>query len=313
MQRTRSVVDLSAVVRNATYLKSLTKAEFCAVVKANAYGHGDIEVASALHAVADCFAVALVDEGVSLRLGGVQKEILVLTPPLSEGDALRAREYGLTLTLSKDTPAAWLKDTPVHIALNTGMNRYGGESAEALCQRGCNVTGVYSHFYRAEDERIRTRQYARFLRESLAVKRHYPDAVRHLAATGGLLAGERYHFDRVRVGIGLYGYAPFGFRAPLTPALRVYAPAAETRLFQGGGMGYRDGTPCKTCTTLRYGYADGFLRQGRLCMDSFVVPGRYEGYVPVMTDAAETAQAWQTIPYEVLCRVTARTEYDYQT
>lgn len=307
------MINLTNLQENVRRLRALTDAEFCAVVKANAYGHGDAEVAAALHEGADSFAVALVDEGIALRLSGVTKEILVLTPPLSAYDVDRAREFSLTLSLSRPETAKWLKDVPVHLQLNTGMNRYGAERAQALCTLGCRVTGAYSHLYRAENPVIRERQYALFCRESEVVKRYYPHAVLHLSATGGLLAGKRYHFDRVRVGIGLYGYAPAGFSFPLLPVMRVYAPAVESRRYRGGGMGYRTGEPCDWCTTLRYGYADGFLRQDRLCMDSVVVPGVYEGWIPVMTDAAQTAKEWHTIPYEVLCRVTARTEYDYQT
>ena len=77
-----AVINLSVIKRNAENVKTALggKSKLCAVVKADAYGHGAEKIAAALYTVSDCFAVALPEEGVSLRLSGIDKEILVLTP-----------------------------------------------------------------------------------------------------------------------------------------------------------------------------------------------------------------------------------------
>ena len=79
----KAYVNLSALKNNARQIKSKLKKQtkFCAVVKADGYGHGGAKVAQAIYPYADCFAVALVEEGVSLRYAGIDKDILLLIPP----------------------------------------------------------------------------------------------------------------------------------------------------------------------------------------------------------------------------------------
>ena len=89
MQKTISVIDLKA--------RSLCgNRKLYAVVKADAYGHGAEKVSQYIEDAVDGFCVAIVDEGASLRIAGITKEILVFTPPLDESDVLRARTYNLT-------------------------------------------------------------------------------------------------------------------------------------------------------------------------------------------------------------------------
>ena len=122
MQKTTARISLSAIRRNAAHLKDRAFGRtFYAVVKADAYGHGAIEVARALSDIAEGFCVAIVDEGVELRAAGISAPVLVLTPPMDEDDALRMRAYALTPTVVDKRTAHMCRSMPVHIKINTGM------------------------------------------------------------------------------------------------------------------------------------------------------------------------------------------------
>ena len=126
MQKTLSVISLPAIRHNALKIKTLSgKAEFYAVVKADAYGHGAEEVSRYIEDVVDGFCVAIIEEGIALRVAGITKPILVLTPPLDGLDVKRAKAYNLSLTVNCVKTARLADGAPCHIKVNTGMNRMG--------------------------------------------------------------------------------------------------------------------------------------------------------------------------------------------
>ncbi len=323
MQNTLSVIDLSAIRSNALYVRKLIGNRFFfAVVKADAYGHGAEEVAAELSAIADGFCVATVKEGAALRVGGADKPILVLAPPTDCEDAAKINYYALTASVSGVRSAKLMRGGKCHIALNTGMNRYGcfGEELDRTLSAlgGSRVEGVYSHLYAAENAAECARQLAAFKVGVSKVKEHSPGALVHLAASGGILRGGEYLFDGVRCGLMLYGYAPDGFSAKgLKPAMRVYAPLMQETLCTGGGVGYNLAEEdYKRLYTYRLGYADGFCRgvplgEKTLCMDAFISRERKPVF-PAFTDADDYAKRCGTISYEALCRVTARSERVYE-
>ena len=330
MQPCRAVIRLDAIRGNAALLRAKAAgAKLCAVVKADAYGHGGAMVCQALAGVADCFAVALVEEGVRLRLAGISADILVLVPPLSIEEAVRAALYGLTVSVGDGQDIALVSralagrglTVRVHLQVNTGMNRFGFEEAPfaALCGEGLppcmRAEGVYSHFYAPHDAAVTREQFSRFCAFRARAEQAFGRLTAHIAATGGVLAAEGYCLDLVRPGIGLYGYAPQGFaRGGLRPAMRVYAQVAANRIYHGGGMGYRSLRPRgDVLAVVRCGYADGFFRCGRLCMDAAVEESPRKKYerVCVLSDADECARACGTISYEVLVRAAARAERVY--
>ena len=330
MQPCRAVIRLDAIRGNAALLRAKAAgAKLCAVVKADAYGHGGAMVCQALAGVADCFAVALVEEGVRLRLAGISADILVLVPPLSIEEAVRAALYGLTVSVGDGQDIALVSralagrglSVRVHLQVNTGMNRFGFEEAPfaALCGEGLppcmRAEGVYSHFYAPHDAAVTREQFSRFCAFRARAEQAFGRLTAHIAATGGVLAAEEYCLDLVRPGIGLYGYAPQGFaRGGLRPAMRVYAQVAANRIYRGGGMGYRSLRPRgDVLAVVRCGYADGFFRRGRLCMDAAVEESPRKKYerVCVLSDADECARACGTISYEVLVRAAARAERVY--
>ena len=322
MQKTLSVIDLRAIRHNARFVRSIIGDRFFyAVVKADGYGHGGEEVALCLQDIVDGFCVALADEGAALRVAGISKPVLVMTPPLDDSDARKMAFYNLTPTVGDEQSAKLCKNLPCHVAINTGMNRYGcyGKQLERvlgiLPQGG--VEGVFTHLYAAHSARRCRAQYAAFESQIKRVKAHSPAALCHMSASGGILRGGKYLLSGVRCGLLLYGYAPYGFKAKsLMPALTVYARLAQRVEPTGYGVGYNVADDdYKRLYTYRAGYADGFSRivplgEKTLCMDAFISKtGR--NLLPIMTDAEEYAKSCNTISYEVLCSVTRRSERIY--
>ena len=337
---------------NAEQFKTLSGKRLCAVVKANAYGHGAEEVTLALSGVADCFAVSLLSEALDLRVAACGKDILILTPPMSEAETLCAAQNGFILTvpdllcarLVVNVSEKYAVQVRVHLKTNTGMNRYGMNVAMLgrVCgylsdRRRILVEGIYSHLYGDTRESAET-QRKLFVQMHAVCRRYFPKTIAHLSATFGSMLGDAFAFDMIRVGIGLYGYLPDGTKKlsdlpqlALQKGMTVYAQVTSERRYSFGGAGY--GEPKLTIekgerlSVVRYGYADGFLRNRKngangyehcvnhLCMDACVRAEKVKRgrLLPVLTDADETAEIADTISYEVLCSATRRAEmvYDY--
>ncbi len=322
MQKTLSVINLRTIRQNALKIrKKLDGRKFFAVVKADAYGHGAEEVSRAIEDIADCFCVALIEEGVALRVAGITKPVLVLAPPLDKWDADRARFYNLTVTVNSAATARLIGDMPCHIKVNTGMNRYGcslKDLPSVLSALKCgNVQGVYSHLYASQDAAASRAQLELFDRAEALVRAKVPHICAHIAASGGFLRGGKYLKDGARCGILIYGYAPSGFGSSgFRPALKVYARRAQFTEFAGGGIGYNRATETYgKLSVYRLGYADGFPRtvplgEKTLCMDAFIKKNGSRLQC-VMSDADEFAARYGTISYEVLTSVTHRSEKVY--
>ncbi len=312
MQSPVAVVSLSAIVRNARLLKRRAGAALIAVVKNDGYGHGAAAVAHALSGEAAMFAVATVDEGAALRCAGILSDILVLTPPSCMEEGLRAEAYGLILAAGSMRSLAFCRGR-VHLAVNTGMNRYGfapqetGRACAEARSRGLRVEGVFSHYYAAADACARGAQNAVFEGCAARVRQHFPRAVRHIAATGGIAAGGAL-YDAVRPGLGLYGYGAEG----VLPAMKVYAEVLHGTERVGGGAGYaRAPRGAARLYTLGVGYGDGFFRgeglcgTGPLCMDACVRQGdaAVGERVCVLENAATYAEKCGTTAYEALVSI----------
>lgn len=323
MQKTLSVVNLRAIRANALIIRNLIGTrKFFAVVKADAYGHGAEEVARCIEDVADGFCVAIVDEGVALRVAGIDKPILVFTPPLDKSDVERSTFYGLTVTVNSVETARLCGGCRCHIKVNTGMNRLGcsvSELPELLDELSPElIDGVYSHLFAPANAAACRGQLTLFEVAEQLVRARNADICAHIAASGGILRGGEYLKDGVRCGILLYGYSPVGFGSgEFTPALKVYAKRTQITKFIGGGVGYnRADKNYKTLLSYRLGYADGFSRtvplgEKTLCMDAFIKHGGDE-WECVMKDADEYAKRCGTISYEVLTSVTRRSEIVYE-
>lgn len=330
-----AIVNLIDLKQNALKIKSKLKTtKFCAVVKADAYGHGACPVANALYSICDCFAVALVEEGVNLRQGGIDKEILVLIPPFL-GEIERAISYDLSLTVDnisllyhiQKTCEKLNKKCKIHIKFNSGMNRLGVDNLQDLqkildvCDKlkTIKVQGLFSHYACPEDKKCFESATEQFLLANNLVKGYNKNIISHISASGGYLKGAL--FDMVRIGIMLYGYTPLECDFPLTPIMKVYSPVVKRREIQKG-QNYLYGNDrlltSQSVSIIRYGYADGLSRnqiEGQLnnrCMDLTMIKGQSKkAFVPIMTDAGSLAKEYQTIPYEILTKVGMRAQKIY--
>ena len=279
-------VDLGAIADNYGALGSLLGpgARLIPVVKADAYGHGAVEVARALAAAgASTFAVALVEEAAALREAGLTGEILVLQGawPGQEGEVVRRR---LTPALGSAEAVARLEracteagsETPVHLKIDTGMTRLGaphdalGPALDALAAaRRVRLAGTFTHFACAdeEDRAFTLAQLRRFEAAVAAVRgRGLDPGEVHLANSAGLLHHPELRRFSARPGIALYGYAPAPERAPLRlrPALQLKTRIARiVEAPAGASIGYNRRFVAERTTraaTLGIGYADGYRR-----------------------------------------------------
>ncbi len=204
--------------------KAVGSRRIMAVVKANAYGHGDIEVArTAVESGCEMLGVALPAEGIRLRDHGIDVPVLVFGAQLPENFAAAA-QAGLTMTVTSPEQAAWLENHPtpeplkVHVKIDSGMNRVGFALDDCLSPirrlealDHIRIEGLYSHFA-TSDERDLTyarKQLARFADTAAEVQQQLGrKLVVHMANSGAIMQLPEAYFDMVRPGIMLYGYDP---------------------------------------------------------------------------------------------------------
>ena len=280
-------INLAAIRHNLTEIRRHISptAKLCAVVKANAYGHGAVEVSKiAVECGADFLAVATVEEGLELRRAGFNLPILILSliPP----DAAEVVvENDLTATVAdfdcaeKISDAAVRLDKPakVHLKIETGMGRIGvaPEIAVELSQKisalpGVELEGIFSHFADADsaDRTFTNRQIKIF--SDIADKIQAAGVqikIRHLAESAAILDIPAAHFDMVRAGIityGLYPSADVPKNILLRPAMKLVARVAFLKKIPAGvSIGYGREFVAEResiIATLPIGYADGYIR-----------------------------------------------------
>ncbi len=284
-------IDLEAVVDNAAAMAAVVgDAQLCAVVKADGYGHGAVGVArAALAGGATWLAVALVEEGSSLRDAGIDVPILVLSEP--PGDAMaEAFAAGLTPTLytpdgvrsartaAAAAPGGARAPWAVHLKVDTGMHRVGAHPADALGVARQIVGapelvlgGTFTHLAVADEpDRPETGEQLDAFRAVLAeLERAGIDpGIRHAANSAGALAHPAARLDMVRVGIALYGIVPAPTMAAavdLRPAMSLRAEVTMVKdLMAGDGVSYGlryvfDRRA--TVAIVPLGYADGVPRR----------------------------------------------------
>lgn len=281
-------IDLSAIRHNVgEYRRRLgNRTRLMAIVKANAYGHGAVQVArTALNSGAEWLGVATVNEAIELREALVNAPILVLSePPAATAPLLLA--YKITpavytpefaIAYAETADAFGLK-APYHLAINTGMNRIGVRHDQVIdfmmqvgFHRALELNGVFTHFATADSSEMLDFQIQakRFMEAVSALRAAGIDpGIVHCANTA---AGARFadvRFDMVRLGISLYGlHASDETRGllDLRPAMSVHARITDTRTVPLGegvsyGMEYRSPGSVKICT-IPVGYADGLRHE----------------------------------------------------
>jgi alanine racemase len=295
-------IDLGAVRGNVAALARVAApAQVMAVVKADGYGHGAVEVArAALEAGATWLGVALVEEGVELREAGIDAAVLVLSEPSPDAAAAVVAHHltpvvyttGGIDALAKAVADVGAGDSlPVHLKVDTGMHRVGAPPAEALAlarrvdeRTELVLDGVLTHFAVADepDDPYTADQIARFhevLRELDAAGLRPP--LVHAANSAGLLAFPAAHFDLVRAGIAIYGIPPvpaLAGVAELRPALSLKARVSHVKTLDAGsrisyGLRYELARRA-TIATVPIGYADGVPRNLAAVGGEVVVGGR---------------------------------------
>jgi alanine racemase len=327
MHRSELTVDLGAVRRNArTLLRALERSQLWAVVKADAYGHGAVDVAAAvLDEGAGALCVATVPEALELRGEFPVARILVMGPT-SSSEVAQTRDAKLELAIWDDEIPEGL---PVHLKLDTGMGRWG---LSELPKPSAEVVGLMSHLATADsDPAFAERQVERF-RQAVEP---YPGLMRHLANSAAALRLPAARFDAARCGVALYGLSPFGEDPAadgLEPALSWRSHLAQVkRLEPGQSTGYGRRFVAERPTWIGIvpvGYADGFRRDltgtevrvggeprrvvGTISMDAFAVELAGEepvgAPVTILGDgvlAEAHARVAGTINYELVCGVNA--------
>lgn len=330
--RNIAIINLHRLYLNAKEIRRRlpNKVKLCAVVKADAYGHGAAEVASAIYKICDCFAVALTEEAIALRRAGIDKDILVLIPVFKE-DIFVAVKNGLTLSiqnvsdirLAEAEGARQKRKVKVHVAINTGMNRLGADISEidGICDqlKKCKyvvLDGVFSHYACPENKKYRYAARKKFVYACEKFQSINNEVIKHISSSGGFLKGD--YFDMVRIGILLYGYKPFDSDINVKPVMKIKSRTLVTRRAGHGELAGYGSKPLDRKTKfsiVRLGYADGFLRKrtkglaNNRCMDTSLILGDFDGVI--MDDADKVAQKTGTISYEVLCSATVRAEKKY--
>ncbi len=280
-------IDLAALADNARAIARLAGTSLCAVVKADAYGHGAPGVATALEAAGavHSFAVSLVEEGVQLRDAGVVSPVLVMGPAQRGGHAeMRARDLTPVVSDGADLDAlvaAGAAGARVHLKVDTGMGRLGiaVDDAAAVAARaralGLEVVGLMTHLANAdvddpgETDCLTWRQLDRFAEVTAALRTVAPGAMRHAANSSATMLFPSARLDLVRVGLALYGNGAWAadaeLVAPRRQAMRFVTHVAQLRhVAPGDSVGYGalwTAVRPTLCAVLPAGYADGLPRR----------------------------------------------------
>lgn len=280
-------IDLNALAHNfgQVRLKIGDDVAVMGVVKANAYGHGMMEVAASLQRLnVDAFGVAFPEEGAALRKGGIRKPVHVFSLPAKSQCSLYGR-HRIEATVCTSEEALWLntegtklrRTIPVHLKIDTGMNRLGvkrGHIATLLkamsSMKRVEIKGVFTHFATAdeEDHSFMRRQLDEFQASLELLRRNgvEPEIV-HCANSAAIMTLKESHFSMVRPGIMLYGYAPsraLAKSATLIPVMKLSTRVALVKEIEvGESVSYGRKFVAKRRTrivTLPVGYADGMFR-----------------------------------------------------
>lgn len=301
----RAEIDLDAALHNLDLVRKAIKGlPVIAVIKADAYGHGAVELARLYEdAEVHYLAVAFISEAEELREAGIKSRILVL---FDNTDPRKHRELNLTPVIHDlKTAEAFSREAEkksaafdVHLKVDTGMGRVGftdeKEILNAIGLKGLNVIGLMSHFSEADlrDADFVKLQLERFRSVKDIFQKKGLSPLCHIANSSATLAYPDAHFDAVRPGLALYGVSPFekeeAAAAGLKPLMGIKARILAIRKVKAGhpvsyGRTFITGRPT-LAAAIAAGYGEGYSRRfsnnadvlikgrrapiiGRVCMD----------------------------------------------
>lgn len=292
LRRTWAEIDLDALAHNyQTLCRRAGNAKFLGVVKADAYGHGAIQVSRVLQELgADYLAVSSIDEAMELRDNGIHMPILILghTPKEQVGKLI---DYHITQAVTCQAKALEYSreavqhggTLTVHIKVDTGMSRLGylcdephfNNNVDDICAAchlpGLSVEGMFTHFAVSdepdEESVAYTKMQFKLFKEVIdEVEKRLGRriALRHCANTGATACYPETYLDMIRPGLLLYGYGEFAEKLGLRPVMTLKTTVSTIKTYvPGTSVSY--GRLFTTERTTRmgvvpYGYADGFFR-----------------------------------------------------
>lgn len=294
LDRSWAEISLDALINNCRLLRKMVRpsARLMAVVKADAYGHGAVEVAKICLAEGfDYLAVSMLDEALALRQAGIDAPILVLSytescraVELIDNDITQAVYSWELLRALSETAVKLGKKAKLHIKLDTGMSRIGFTSSynsvdeiiKMMNLPNLIFEGIFTHFATADsdDGRILESQFDKFMSICLELERlGYKIPLKHCCNSAAILKKPEYHLDMVRAGIALYGHSPFAYNSPadqdfrrlgFRPLMSFYSRIIQIKKYKEPcGIGYGHSYIAKKnqwIATVPVGYADGCLR-----------------------------------------------------
>ena len=283
-------IKLDAVKNNVKNIRGLLKdgVRLLAVIKADAYGHGAVEVAQSLlfDGGADYFGVATYGEAEQLRRAGINTPVLILGAVFDDEYAELVKD-DITLTVFDFDTAKKLSDTAkklgktakIHIKIDTGMARIGFLPSEDAVEEiikiskldGIEIEGMFSHFAKADEaDKMPTRvQFEKFMFiKNELLKRGIKIPICHICNSAGIIDFPEYHLDMVRSGIITYGYYPSDFvnkdALKLESAMSFKSRVVHIKTVEAGTSVSYGGTftakEKMKIATVSAGYADGYNR-----------------------------------------------------
>lgn len=294
-------IDMDNLRFNIMQMKSLVKPDMkvLVVIKADAYGHGSVEIAKRILDLSDYYGVAAIDEAIELRKAGIDKPILIIGyTNHSEFDKLLA--YNITQAVYDVNEANILSDlalsngkkAKVHIKVDTGMSRIGfraddrGISEAALLKdmAGLEIEGIFTHYAKADEA---DKQYAYGQKEKFKgfIKaledRGFTFPLKHIDNSAGTMDMDDNDFDMVRLGIVTYGLYPsdeVDKSIEIRPVMSLAAHVAHVKTLPKGvgvGYGWTYTTSKETrVATVTAGYADGYPR-AQSNIGRVIIHGKY--------------------------------------
>lgn len=280
-------IDIGILRQNIKTLRSVVKPSMkvLSVIKADAYGHGAVEIAKRIGDLSDYYGVASIDEAIELRNAGIDMPILIIGYT-ADDDFERALLYDITLTMHDVDDCKKLahiaiandKIAKIHLKIDTGMSRLGfpsnSESLEQILElkhlKGIFIEGIFTHYAKADeaDKTFAIMQKNRFFDFINKLKNEGIDPpIKHIDNSAGTMDLDDDEFDMVRIGISMYGLYPSDDvkkSCSIKPVMSMFAHIACVRtISKGTPVGYgatyvaKDDTKVATVTI---GYADGYPR-----------------------------------------------------
>ena len=279
-------VNLSALVENVRYFRSLLKptTKLTCMVKAFAYGAGSVEVSKALQAseLVDYLAVAVADEGVELRRAGITLPIIIMDPEVAAMDLIlennlepNVYSHQSLKTVIAAVESKGLEHYPIHIKIDSGMHRLGFYKEDIpwlidrlTHQKAVSVRSVFSHLAGSDEEQfddftLSQIKYFDSCAEELKKGLKDEGIIKHICNSAGIERFTQFQFDMCRLGIGLYGFSFNGAQLRNVCSLETTILSVKT-VKAGETIGYGRHTRLtedRVIAVIPIGYADGFDRR----------------------------------------------------